>query len=140
MNLLPVLVLCASFGSQGAHACKFAARDWAELYSAASVVVLGRVEQSSNDRGGKSANYPASIRVERILKGSSAPGEVLQVWTNNSSCGLALTKGQKWLLLASGAPPSSNAPSGSVLLESDVGVRIKANEEFVRSKLPNDFN
>ena len=65
---------------------------------------------------------PARFRVDQTIKGKTnkLDGSLL-VGTSRSSCGLVFTKGQTWLVFASGSPLNSDAPSNSMLLITEAG-------------------
>lgn len=128
------LVLCVM--ALDATACKFKPRAWEDLVAEATVVFEGTVKASANDRSGRKPDHPAVFRVEKVLKGNVSAGDTVNVWTSNSSCGLAFTKGQRWLVLSSGDPLQSHAPSGSLLLVTEQGGLDKENLRAAAEDLP----
>lgn len=77
---------------------------------------------------GKGPEIPASMRVTQVLKGSAKVGQIVSVHTSNSSCGLGIQIGQRWLILASGEPLRSDQPSGSILLTDQAARKLVADE------------
>ncbi|WP_152606684.1 hypothetical protein [Aquabacterium sp. NJ1] len=97
--------------------CKYEDIGLGEHVNQEQSVFIGRAESASNGRSGSGQQVPAMMRVHQVIKGSMHVGELVPVYTSNSSCGLAIQKGQQWLILASGDPMKSDQPSGSLLLQ-----------------------
>lgn len=102
--------------SVSGFACKYKEGSLEDNVRMAQAVFMARAESSSNDRSGQGPMVPASMRVLQVVKGAVKADQTLPVYTDNSSCGLAIQRGQVWLILASGDPLRSDLPSGSVLL------------------------
>lgn len=97
-------------------ACKFKDEGLKANVAQAQFVFIARAEAGSNGKSGRGPEVPASMRVTQVVKGSAQVGQLLHVYTSNSSCGLAFQRGQLWLVLANGEPLRSDQPSGSILL------------------------
>ena len=119
-RLLKFLCVSVLWVSLPAQACRFVQRPFEVQLQMADVVFIGTVTKASNDRSGKMADTPATFVVEKVLKGSIAVGQTLEVATSNSSCGLNFTPPQRWLILSSGKTLEASAPSGSFLIRSAI--------------------
>jgi hypothetical protein len=99
-----------------ALACRYRQVSLKESVGMAQSVFVGKAETSSNGMSGKGPDIPAAIRVTQVVKGGVKVGQLVNVYTSNSSCGLGIQKGQVWLILADGDPLRSDQPSGSLLV------------------------
>lgn len=97
-------------------ACKYKNEGLKTNVAQAQSVFVARAETASNGMSGRGPEIPASMRVTQVVKGSVKVGQLIPVYTSNSSCGLAFQRGQLWLVLANGQPLRSDQPSGSILL------------------------
>jgi hypothetical protein len=107
-----VLLVLAGNG----FACKYLDLGLKANVDQAQAVFVARAETESNGMSGRGPEIPASMRVTKVLKGVAKVGQLVPVYTSNSSCGLGVQRGQLWLVLASGEPLRSDQPSGSILL------------------------
>jgi len=115
----------AALPSSAAYACRFKSRSFEQQLAAASTVFIGTVLRSSNGRSGREAIIPAAFSVLQSMKGTAREGELVEVSTSSSSCGLAFQANETWLVLATGKLLESNAPSGSALLKTDKGIETE---------------
>lgn len=116
-------------------ACKYNQVSLKESVGQAQFVFVARAETASNGMNGKGPEIPASMRVTQVIKGSAKVGQIVSVHTSNSSCGLGIQTGQRWLILASGEPLRSDQPSGSILLTDQAARKLVADELGLR--IPN---
>lgn len=110
-----VSLLCL-FMTSSSFACKYRQVSLRESVSQAQSVFIAQAETASNSKNGHGPDIPASMRVIQVVKGSIKVGQRVHVLTSNSSCGLGIQAGQRWLILASGEPLRSDQPSGSILM------------------------
>lgn len=102
--------------SGNGFACRYKDEGLKANVAQAQSVFIARAETASNGMSGRGPEVPASMRVTQVIKGSAKVGQLVPVYTSNSSCGLAFQRGQLWLVLANGEPLRSDQPSGSTLL------------------------
>lgn len=114
---LGLMALC-----QASPACKFRDVGLDEHMKQEQVAFIAQAESPSNGMSGNGPETPAMMRVLQSIKGPASVGQLVPVYTSNSSCGLGIQKGQQWLIFASGERMRSDQPSGSLLLH-DQSVR-----------------
>ena len=119
-----ILFLTAGSG----YACKYSQVSLKESVGLAQSVFVARAETASSGKSGRGPEIPASMRVIQVVKGSAKVGQLIRVYTSNSSCGLGVQAGQGWLILASGEPLRSDQPSGSILLTDQAARKLVLDE------------
>jgi hypothetical protein len=116
------------FTAASSLACKYSQVSLKESVGQAQSVFVARAETASNGRSGRGPDIPTSMRVIQVVKGSAKVGQVVPVYTSNSSCGLGVQIGQGWLILANGEPLRSDQPSGSMLLTDPAARKLVLDE------------
>jgi hypothetical protein len=108
---------------RSARACRGPFPTLEQAIERASLVVVGQVDAVVDD--GPFPQLPSSrrlrirLRVEQTLKGRA--GALVEILADTTTCGIGngIEVGQRWLVLAAGAPLSTNAISLNQLLLSE---------------------
>jgi hypothetical protein len=122
-----ISLLCL-FMAGSCLACKYRQVSLKESVSQAQSVFIAQAETASNGMSGRGPEIPASMHVTQVVKGSVKVGQRVHVHTSNSSCGLGIQAGQRWLILASGEPLRSDQPSGSILMTDPEAQKLVSDE------------
>lgn len=121
LRIFLVMILLGT-GARNAAACQYVARSLDEAVKAADTAFLGSITTLENGL--------AIFSVEKGVK-NAKDGEAVELETRDrskGSCAINFQPGQRWLFLG------PDAPSGSLLLQDDLGRSQKENIDLVKQK------